>query len=87
MTDAANLDGVWIGADEEEPVVANAQPKPFSSLEGFHVARAPIPQSDATRKECAMAVGLLRLRTSALAGSVHTIRFTSVPESGRSLSG
>jgi Putative transposase len=40
MTDAANLDGVWIGADEEEPVVANAQPKLFSSLEGFHVARA-----------------------------------------------
>ncbi len=26
MTDAANLDGVGIGTDEEEPVVANAQP-------------------------------------------------------------
>ena len=40
MADAANLDGVGIGADEEEPVVANAQPKLFSSLESFHVADA-----------------------------------------------
>jgi hypothetical protein len=30
-------------------------------------------------------VGLLRLRTSILEGSVQTIRFTSVPERGRSL--
>ncbi len=40
MTDAANLDGVGIGADEKKPVVANAQPKFFSSLESFHVVRA-----------------------------------------------
>jgi len=40
MKDAANLDGVGIGTDEEEPVVTNAQPKLFSSLESFHVARA-----------------------------------------------
>jgi hypothetical protein len=40
MTNAADLDGVGIGADEEEPVVANAQPKFFSSLESFHIARA-----------------------------------------------
>jgi hypothetical protein len=32
-------------------------------------------------------VGLLRLRTSILEGSVQTIRFTSVPECGRSLPG
>jgi len=38
--DAANFDGVGIGADEEEPVVANPQPKLFFSLESFHVARA-----------------------------------------------
>ena len=37
--DAANFDGVGIGTDEEEPVVANAKPKLFSSLESFHVAR------------------------------------------------
>lgn len=42
MTDAANLDGVGIGADEEEPVVPNSQPKLFSSLEGFHIAGCPI---------------------------------------------
>jgi len=40
MTDAANLNGVRIGADGEEPVVTNAQPKLFSSLESFHVACA-----------------------------------------------
>ena len=40
MTDAANLDGVAVGADEEEPAVANPQPKLFSSLESFHVAHA-----------------------------------------------
>lgn len=40
MTDATNLDGVGIGADEEDPVVANAQPKLFSSRESFHIARA-----------------------------------------------
>jgi hypothetical protein len=32
MTDAAHLDGAWIGADEEEPVVANAQPKLFALI-------------------------------------------------------
>jgi hypothetical protein len=53
MADAANLDAVGIGADEEQPVVANAQPKFFSSFESFHVAHAPIPQSDVTRRECA----------------------------------
>ena len=40
MTDAANFDGFGIGADEEESVVANAQPKFSSALESFHVARA-----------------------------------------------
>jgi len=32
MTDAANLDGIGIAADEEEAVVANTQSKLFSSL-------------------------------------------------------
>lgn len=40
MTDAANLDSVAVGADEEEAVVTNTQPKFFSALESFHVARA-----------------------------------------------
>jgi hypothetical protein len=40
MTDAANLDGVGIWANEEEAVVANAQPKFFSALERFHIACA-----------------------------------------------
>lgn len=40
MTDAANLDSVAVVADEEEAVVTNTQPKFFSALESFHVARA-----------------------------------------------
>lgn len=40
MTDAGNLDSVAVGAHEEEAVVANTQPKFFSALESFHVARA-----------------------------------------------
>jgi hypothetical protein len=40
MTDAANLDGVRISADEEKPVVSNAESKLFSSLQSFHVAPA-----------------------------------------------
>ena len=39
MTDAANLDGVGLGTDEEKPVVPNPQSKLFSSQEGFHIAR------------------------------------------------
>ncbi len=38
MKDAANLDGIGLGADEEEPVVTNAQPKFFSPFKSFHVA-------------------------------------------------
>jgi len=38
MTDAANLDSVAVGADEEEAVVTNTQPKFFPALESFHVA-------------------------------------------------
>jgi len=75
MTDPANLDGVGVWANEEEAVVAYAQPKFFSALEGF---TSPTPDS---AKRCSaartcMATGLLRPRTSSLAGSVHTIRFT-----------
>ena len=40
MTDAANFDRVAVGADEEEAVVANMQPKFFSALERSYVARA-----------------------------------------------
>ena len=40
MTDAANLDGVGIWADEEEAVIAYTQPKFVSSSESFHVAHA-----------------------------------------------
>ena len=40
MMDAANLDGIGVGTDEEDPEVANAQPKLFSPLKSFHVARA-----------------------------------------------
>jgi len=32
IQDAANLDGVGIGADKEESVFSNTQPKLFSSL-------------------------------------------------------
>jgi hypothetical protein len=40
MTDAENLDSAAVGADEEEAVVTNTQPKFFSALESFHIARA-----------------------------------------------
>lgn len=40
MTDAANLDGVGIWADEEEAVGAYTQPKFVSSSESFHVSDA-----------------------------------------------
>jgi hypothetical protein len=40
MPYAANLDGVGIWADEEEAVIAYAQPKFFSSLESSHIACA-----------------------------------------------
>lgn len=40
MPHTPNLDCVTIGADEEETIIANAQPKLFSSLESFHVAYA-----------------------------------------------
>jgi hypothetical protein len=55
-------------------------------LEGFHVARARFRKA-MQRGKNVHGGGLLRLRTSALAGSVQTIRFTWVPESGRSLPG
>lgn len=86
MEDAANLDGVRSGADEKEPVVADAEPEFFSSLESLYVAFAGIA------KRCKVvrmriAVGLSRLRTSALAGSVQTMRFTWFFSSVRFLPG
>ncbi len=50
MMDAANLDHIGIGTDEEEPVVTNAQPKLFSPLECFHVARARFRKAMQRRK-------------------------------------
>jgi len=38
MPDAANLNGIGIGADEEKPVVPDLQSKFFSSLQSFHIA-------------------------------------------------
>ncbi len=40
MPHAANLNGVGFRTDEKEAVVAYAQPKFVSSLQGFHVTRA-----------------------------------------------
>jgi len=40
MTNAADLDGLAVGADKEEAIVTNTQPKLFSPLESFHVTRA-----------------------------------------------
>lgn len=40
MTDAAHLDSIRIWTNEEEPIVADAQPQFFSTLESFHVAYA-----------------------------------------------
>jgi hypothetical protein len=35
MKDAANLNGVRIGANEEEPVIADARPEFFASLKSL----------------------------------------------------
>ena len=51
MTDAANLDGVEIGADEEEPVVPDAQPKLFSALKGFHISHARLRKAMQCRED------------------------------------
>ena|SRR6266849_5953005 len=48
MTDAANLDGVGIWANEEEAVVSYTQPKFVSSSESFHVTHARLRKA----KEC-----------------------------------
>ena len=40
MTDTADFDGVAIWADEDEAIVANAQPQLVFSLERSGVARA-----------------------------------------------
>jgi len=40
MTDAANLDGIGIGTNEEKAVVTNPQAEFVFSSEDFHVAHA-----------------------------------------------
>lgn len=45
MKDTANLDSVRSGADEEEPIVSDAEPEFFSSLERFYVAFAGIREA------------------------------------------
>ncbi len=50
MMDAANLDGIGVGTDEEEAVVANAQTKLISALKRLHVARARFRKAMQSRK-------------------------------------
>ena len=45
MEDTANFDGAGISAGEEEPVVADAEPEFFFSLESFYVAFAGIRET------------------------------------------
>ena len=40
MMDTANFDGIALGTDEKQPIVSDAEPEFFSSLESFHVTRA-----------------------------------------------
>jgi len=40
MINAANFDGLGVGTDEEEPVVAYTQSQFFSTLKSFDVAGA-----------------------------------------------
>ena len=80
MMNAADLDGIGVGADKKEPVVANAQSKFISALKRLHVAHPDSAKRCKTERTC-IASGLLRLRTSALARLVQTIRFTAFPES------
>ena len=40
MSDAADLESVGIGADEEKSIVAYAQPKLVVTLQGLHVTCA-----------------------------------------------
>jgi hypothetical protein len=51
MTDATNLEGVGIWADEEEAVVADAQPKFVSALHGFHVTHARLRKAKQRRED------------------------------------
>jgi hypothetical protein len=71
MMDASDFDGIGVRANEEEAIVADAQPKLFSPLKRFHVARAGFRKAMQRRQ----------------ASSVQTIRFTSALESCRSLPG
>jgi hypothetical protein len=53
MTDAANLDIVAVGADEEEAVVTNTQPKVPLCLAELSRRPCRILQSGAAPRECA----------------------------------
>ena len=46
MTDPANLDGIGIWADEEEPVVTNAQPEFVCTPQSFHVTHARLCKAE-----------------------------------------
>jgi len=76
MKNTSNLDSLRSGADEEEPVVADAKPEFFSSLECLYVAFAGIREA-IQGGENAHGGGLVQAAESALAGSVQTMRFTS----------
>jgi hypothetical protein len=85
VEDAADLNGAASGIDEEEAVVADAQPQFFP----LSLQRLNVPEPDSAKRWRAermrVAVGLSRRRTSAAASSVQTIRFTPVPCSCRLL--
>ncbi len=78
MAYAANLDGVGIGADEEEPVVTDAESKLFSPLESFHVADARFCKA-MQRSENMHGGGLAQAADIDPGGIGPTIRFNSVP--------
>jgi len=50
MMNAANLDGIGVGRDKEEPVVADAQTKFISPLECFHIAHTRLRKAMQRRK-------------------------------------
>ena len=45
MADSANLDGVAVYVDKEEAVIADAEPKLVSALEGLHIARTGLREA------------------------------------------
>ena len=78
MAHSANLNGVFAGVDEKQPIIAGAKPH-LLKISQLFTSPSPDSANRCRLWRTRIAVGLSRARTSALACSVHTIRFKPVP--------